>query len=107
MVLLSGDDIDGQSDIAAYVAAQLGLRLRCVHAEDLPSTAAELDAFAVLWQREAALLGAVLLVQCRDAEVPQCGQRTSPSVSAADVYCRTRFAVAQTRDSALRRQKAR
>jgi hypothetical protein len=70
VVLLSGDDADGQSDVAAYVAAQLPLALHCVHAEDLPANAAELDAFAILWQREAALLGAILLVQCRDLAPP-------------------------------------
>lgn len=66
IVLLSGDDADGQSDIAAYVAAQLRLQLHCVLAEDLPAGPAEIGAFAVLWQREAALLSAILLVQCRD-----------------------------------------
>ena len=70
VVLLSGDDADGQSDVAAYVAAQLRLQLHSVHAEDLPANAAELDAFANLWQREAALLGAILLVQCRDLALP-------------------------------------
>jgi len=70
VVLLSGDDADGQSDVAAHVAAHLGLELHCMHAEDLPANAAELDAFATLWQREAALLGAILLVQCRDLAPP-------------------------------------
>jgi ATPase family associated with various cellular activities (AAA) len=71
VVLLSGDDTDGQSDVAAYVATQIGLQLHCVPAEELPVNAAELDAFAILWQREAALLGAVLLVRCRDLAPPK------------------------------------
>jgi hypothetical protein len=70
VVLLSGDDGDGQSDVAAYVAAQLRLQLHCVHGEDLPASPAELDAFAILWQREAALLGAALLVQNREGILP-------------------------------------
>jgi hypothetical protein len=70
VVLLTGDDADGQSDVAAYVASQLGVQLHCLHAENLPASAAELDAFATLWQREAALLGAILLVQCRDLAPP-------------------------------------
>jgi len=70
VVLLSGDDSDGQSDIAGNVAAQLRLALFCVHPEDLPSNPAELDAFAILWQRESALLGAILLVQCREPTPP-------------------------------------
>jgi hypothetical protein len=70
VVILSGDDADGQSDVAAYVATQLRLQLHCVHAEDLPANPAELDALAILWQREAALLGAILLVQCRELAPP-------------------------------------
>jgi hypothetical protein len=69
-VVLTGDDLDGQGDVAAQVAAHLGLRLQRVRAEDLPASAAEIDALAILWQREAALLGAALLVQCRDLTVP-------------------------------------
>ena len=71
ILLLHGDDLDGQGDVAAEVAARLGVRLLRVRAEDLPSTSAEIDAFAVLWQREAALLGAVLLVECKNLEVPK------------------------------------
>jgi hypothetical protein len=69
-VLLTGDDADGQNDVAAHVASQLRVQLHCVHAGDLPASAAELEAFATLWQREAALLGAILLVQCRDLAPP-------------------------------------
>jgi AAA+ superfamily predicted ATPase len=64
---LQGDDRDGQADIAAAAAAQLGLQLYVVHAEDVPAEVHERDAFAVLWQREAALLAAALLVDCRDS----------------------------------------
>ena len=71
ILLLHGDDLDGQGDVAAEVAARLGVRLLRVRAEDLPSTSAEIDAFAVLWQREAALLGAVLLVECKNPEIPK------------------------------------
>ncbi|HNA26668.1 MAG TPA: ATP-binding protein, partial [Nitrospira sp.] len=66
VVLLSGDDVDGQTDVAAAVAAQLHVQLFCVQADDLPSHSTEADAFAILWQREAALLGAVLLIHCHD-----------------------------------------
>jgi hypothetical protein len=70
VVLLHGDDEDGQTDVAAEITAQLGLQLQRVYAEDLPGSIAEIDALATLWQREAALLGAVLLVQCREPNVP-------------------------------------
>lgn len=66
VVLLSGDDVDGQADVAAAVAAQLQVQLHSVQADDLPATSAEADAFGVLWQREAALLGAMLLIHCHD-----------------------------------------
>lgn len=66
VVLLSGDDLDGQADVAASVAAHLQVQLYCVQADDLPGHATEADAFAILWQREAALLGAVLLIHCHD-----------------------------------------
>ena len=69
VVLLTGDDLQGQGDVAAQVAFQLGLQLQLVSAEDLPPSCSELDAFAVLWQREAALLGCALLVECRDTQV--------------------------------------
>jgi AAA+ superfamily predicted ATPase len=66
VVLLHGDDRDGQADIAASIAATLGLQLHVLRADDIPTEASERDAFAVLWQRESALLGATLLIQCRD-----------------------------------------
>jgi hypothetical protein len=71
LVLLVGDDLRGQGDIAAQIAARLGLQMHAVWAEDLPHTAPELDAFAVLWEREAALLGSALLVECGESDVPK------------------------------------
>jgi hypothetical protein len=71
LVVLSGDDSSGQIDVAAQVAARFGLQLQRVRAEDLSQNISELDAFAVLWQREQVLLGNVLLVECRDLEVPK------------------------------------
>ncbi len=66
VVLLSGDDVDGQADVAAEVAVHLHVQLYRAQAEDLPGSPAEADAFATLWQREAALLGAILLIHCQD-----------------------------------------
>lgn len=66
VVLLSGDDVDGQADVAAAVAAHLQVKLYCAQADDLPGHSTEADAFAILWQREAALLGAILLIHCHD-----------------------------------------
>jgi len=66
LIQLLGDDRDGQIDIAAHVAAELGLQLHVLQAEDVSSDIHERDALAVLWQRESALLAAALLVECRD-----------------------------------------
>ena len=65
-VLLHGDDADGQRDLAATVAAELGLALYRLRGADLPGTAHEQDALATLWRREAALLGAGLLIEMAD-----------------------------------------
>jgi hypothetical protein len=70
VVLLHGDDQDGQVDVAAESSVQLGLQLQRIDAEDLPANTAEVDALATLWQREAALLGAALLISSRGSNVP-------------------------------------
>jgi len=66
VIQLLGDDRDGQADIAAGVAAELGMQLHILHAEDIPAGVHERNAFAVLWQRESALLSSALLIECRD-----------------------------------------
>lgn len=66
VIQLLGDDCDGQTDIAASVAAELGMQLHILHAEDIPAGVHERNAFAVLWQRESVLLSSALLIKCRD-----------------------------------------
>jgi hypothetical protein len=66
VVQLHGDDRDGQADVAALVAAELGWDLRAVRAEELPVGAADRRLFATLWMRESMLLGMVLLVHVAD-----------------------------------------
>jgi hypothetical protein len=66
-VQLVGDDPAGAEDVAALAAAQLGQRLLAIRAEDLPAAAVDLETLATLWQREAVLGGAALLVQGADA----------------------------------------
>ena len=58
-----GDDAEGQQDAAALAAESLRLRLYAAPAEALP-TGAELNQFATLWEREARLLPAALLLRC-------------------------------------------
>ena len=64
---LWGSDVHGKRDIAAWAAAQLGLRLYAIACEDIPANPHELEALAVLWEREATLLDCTLLVECADA----------------------------------------
>jgi len=68
LILLHGDDADGQADVASRVAADIGLRAHALRGEDLPQAPAELDAFAVLWHRETALLDVALLIESTTAE---------------------------------------
>jgi hypothetical protein len=69
LIMLIGDDADGQADVAAQVASALGLMIFAIRAEDLPQNPSELDALAVLWQREAALSAAALLIESRTPEL--------------------------------------
>ncbi len=61
---LSGDDPLGQEDVAAKATHDVGLGLFTVSAEDLPPAGPDLDQFLILWQREALVLPAALLIQC-------------------------------------------
>jgi len=66
---LVGDDADGAEDVAATLAAELGVLLEIVRAEDLPHGAAELETCATLLERELALLPALLLL-CVGSDTP-------------------------------------
>jgi hypothetical protein len=64
IVQLVGDDASGRLDVAARVASGMGLQLCVLRAGDIPAAVHELDSLAVLWQREAVLLEAALLIDC-------------------------------------------
>jgi hypothetical protein len=64
IVHVSGDDPDGQEDVAAAIAGRLGLPLYVLRGGDLPSSTVEVEALATLCEREMRLLGGALLVQC-------------------------------------------
>ncbi len=70
VVMLAGDDRSGQIDVAAQIAADLGMHLHVLKSERLPTSAAEVDAFATLWTRESLLLGSALLIECADRDAP-------------------------------------
>jgi hypothetical protein len=63
---LVGDDGAGQRDVAGAIAHRFGLQLHLLRAADIPTSLHELDALALLWRREAALLGSALLIECED-----------------------------------------
>jgi hypothetical protein len=67
LVQLPGDDEAGQRDVAGAIAGRLGLQLHLLRAADIPTGLHELEALAVLWHREAALLNSALLVECDDS----------------------------------------
>lgn len=64
VVHLCGDDSQGQEDVAAVAAHQLGRQLFTVRTEDLPSSPSELEHLTTLLEREFLLLPAAFLMQC-------------------------------------------
>ncbi|MFJ5730379.1 ATP-binding protein [Streptomyces paradoxus] len=71
LVELVGGDPRSRADIAAAAAARSGLGLYTTGAEDIPVDPAERDRFARLWQREAILLPAALLVELGEPDREQ------------------------------------
>ena len=72
VVQLCGSSPGDCRAVAAAAAAAVGLRALAIAADLIPAAAAELDALLRLWEREAALGGAVLLVEC-DGPDPAAG----------------------------------
>ncbi|MFI6692840.1 ATP-binding protein [Streptomyces sp. NPDC050433] len=70
-VELVGGDVRSRADIAAAAATGIGLGLYTMAAEDVPTDPAERDRFARLWQREAILLPAALLLETGGLEREQ------------------------------------
>ncbi|HJP89011.1 MAG TPA: AAA family ATPase [Candidatus Limnocylindrales bacterium] len=63
---LVGDDPDGQRDVAVRAAARCGRSLWLLPASEIPADAPGRQAMASRWARDAALLGATLLVTDAD-----------------------------------------
>ncbi|WP_055554571.1 ATP-binding protein [Streptomyces sp. NBRC 110028] len=70
-VELVGADLRSRHDIAAAAAHRSGLGLYAMAADDLPTDPAERDRLARLWQREAILLPAALLLEAGDLDREQ------------------------------------
>ncbi len=71
LVEVTGGDPRSRADIAAAAASRCGLGLYAMSAEDLPTDAAGRDRLARLWQREAILLPAALLVEVGELDRDQ------------------------------------
>ncbi len=63
-VQLYGNDPEGQEDIAVLLAENANRQLYVLQIDNLPASAAELEQLLELWNREAAVLPAALLLQC-------------------------------------------
>jgi hypothetical protein len=68
VIQLCGGEEAGKRAIASSACADLGLHLHTVNAADIPAAAAEREALARLWEREAFLSGTALLVDCEDLD---------------------------------------
>lgn len=71
LVEVVGGDLRSRADIAAAAAARAGLGLYAMGAEDIPTDPAQRDLLARLWQREAILLPAALLVEVDELDRDQ------------------------------------
>jgi ATPase family associated with various cellular activities (AAA) len=68
IIQLYGPDPADRRAVAAAAAGAVGRRAAAIPADVIPSAVAEMDALARLWEREAALDGMVLLVECDEAD---------------------------------------
>jgi hypothetical protein len=68
LIELLGEEPAAAQAVAAAVCADARLSLRMLPAETVPDTPADTQALARLWEREAALAGRALLIDCTDGE---------------------------------------
>jgi hypothetical protein len=68
LIQLCGQDARARRAVAAAACESLGLSLLAFPSSSIPSDPAELSAFARLCERESALLGASLLVECDESQ---------------------------------------
>jgi len=71
LVEVTGGDLRSRADLGAAAAARSGLGLYSMSAEDVPTEPAERDRLSRLWQREAILLPAALLVEAGELDRDQ------------------------------------
>ena len=83
VVQLCGANPSDRRAVAAAAAAGIGLGAMALPAELIPTPAAELDAFIRLWERESALAGSVLLLECDGRDTGVAGEDAREPVPAA------------------------
>jgi hypothetical protein len=99
LLQFSGDDPQGQEDVAALAAEQAGRRVFTLSVEDVPAAAPELEQFVLLWTREAALLRGVLLLQCGSAGLSAAARYIAERVPGGMVVVAGRDNIRLNRDS--------
>jgi hypothetical protein len=72
IVQLDGDALKGKRDVAVAACASLGLRLHSIRAGRLPSSAAERETLARLWERQVGLTGDALLLDIEGGGPVEC-----------------------------------
>ena len=68
VIQLCGEDREAKRCIAARASADLGIKLYCLNAADIPGIPAERESLARLWEREAFLSNTALLVDCEELD---------------------------------------
>ncbi|MGA2249198.1 ATP-binding protein [Terracidiphilus sp.] len=96
---LSGDDPDGQQDVATLAAYVARRPLYILRAEDIPADASALDLLIDLWTREVALLSAVLLIEAGTAEFTAFAKRFLDRVP-GDIFLASRDPLLLNRSAA-------
>ncbi|HEX9372590.1 MAG TPA: ATP-binding protein, partial [Roseiflexaceae bacterium] len=68
IIQLAGDEHAGKHAIASAICAAIGLRLCIIAVGALPTAPSEVEALIRLWEREAALSGSALLLDCDELD---------------------------------------
>jgi predicted nucleic acid-binding protein len=68
VVQLCGNDIGDLRSVTVGACTRLGLRVAALAAQFLPLAPTELDGLMRLWEREAMLTGAALLLECQEVD---------------------------------------
>ncbi len=69
VVQLCGEDSPGKRNIATAACTTLGLNMYLLPADALPVTPGEIEALTRLWERESALSGSALMLDCDELDM--------------------------------------